>query len=106
MSRSGHYSGGSTLIGPGNKSWFGQKEQRWEKNANDRRSEEKLRKLKAAAKKLPKPLPPSPKLPGIKAQESAVNRSVVEVCQGAVRGKGGRGAIAVEYGTVRGRPTR
>lgn len=106
MSRSGHYSGGSTLIGPGNKSWFGQKERRWEKNANDRRTEEKLRKRKATASKLAKPLPPSPKLPGIKAEESVVDRNVVEVLQGAVRGKGGRGAMAVEYGVVRGRPKR
>jgi len=106
MSRSGHYSGGSTLVGPRNKSWFGQKEQRWEKNANDRRTEEKLRKRKAAAKKLPKSLPPSPKLPGIKAEEAVVDRTVVEVRQGGVRGKGGRGQIAVEYGTVRGRPKR
>jgi hypothetical protein len=107
MSKSGHYSGGSTLIGPRNRSWFGKKTPSWtKKNANDLRTEEKLRKRKAAAKKKPKPAPPSPKLPGIKPEKVLVDRSVVEVRQGAVRGKGGRGRIAVQYGTVRGRPKR
>ncbi len=107
MSKSGHYSGGSTLVGPRNKSWFGTKTPSWtKKNAADLRTEEKLRKRKAAARKLPKKLPPSPKLPGIKAEELVVDRSVVEVRQGVLRGKGGRGRIAVEYATVRVRPKR
>jgi hypothetical protein len=104
MSRSGHYSGGCTLIGPGNRSWFGQKEERWKKNAADLGTEEKLRKRKAAARKLPKPLPP--KLPGIKAEELVVDHTVTEVARIGARKKGGTGAVAVEYGPVRGRPRK
>jgi hypothetical protein len=108
MSKSGHYSGGSTLIGPRNKSWFGQKTPKWtEKNANDIRTEEKLRKRKQeAAKKKAAPAKPVRKFPGMKPETSVVDRTVTEVSQGRVCRKGGRDAIAVEYGTVRGRAKR
>jgi hypothetical protein len=109
MSKSGSYSGGSTLIGPRNKSWFGQTDPKWtKKNANDIRTEEKLRKRKQeAAKKKAAPAKPVRKDPGIKAEPSVADRSVTEVRQAAVRKGGGRdGPIAVEYGTVRGRAKR
>ncbi len=107
MSKSGHYTGGSTLIGPRNRSWFGKKTPSWtKKNAADLRTEEKLRKRKAASSKLPALKPPPPKLPGIRPEKTLVDRNVVEVDQGAVSGKGGRKVVAVEYGTVRGRIKR
>ncbi|MGY4348928.1 hypothetical protein ACVWXM_005395 [Bradyrhizobium sp. GM7.3] len=54
MSKSGHCSGGSTLIGPRNRSWFSKKTPAWTKmNAADLRTEEKLRKRKAASSTLP-----------------------------------------------------
>jgi hypothetical protein len=107
MSKTGHYHGGSTLVGPRNTSWFGHKVPKWaKKNANDLRTEEKLRKRKqAAAKKKAPPAKPVRKLPGMKPEPSVVDRTVTEIRQ-AVRKKGGRTAISVVYGTVRGRSKR
>jgi hypothetical protein len=112
MSKSGHYIGGSTLIGPRNKSWFGQKVPSWtKKTKNEILAAEKKRKAKAAearaaARKKAAPAKPVRKDPGIKAEPSVVDRTVTQVSQAAVRKKGGRAAIAVEYGTVRGRAKR
>jgi len=106
MSKSGHYHGGSTLVSARNSSWFGKKVPSWtKKNANDLRTEEKLRKRKqVAAKKKAAPVKPVRKFPGMKPEPSVVDRTVTEVRQAAVRKKGGGGAaVAVEYGTVRGR---
>jgi hypothetical protein len=108
MSKSGHYHGGSTLIGSRNSSWFGRKVPKWaKKTANDLRTEEKLRKRKqAAANKKAAPPKSVRKFPGMKPEPSVVDRNVTEVRQAAVRKKGGRTAISVEYGKVRGRAKR
>jgi hypothetical protein len=112
MSKSGHYHGGSTLIGPRNKSWFGLKTPKWaKKTKNEILAAEKKRKAKAAAaraaaRKKAAPAKPVRKDPGIKAEPSVADRTVTEVRQAAVRKKGGRAAIAVEYGAVRGRAKR
>jgi hypothetical protein len=108
MSKSGHYHGGSTLIGARNSSWFGKKVPKWaKKNSNDLRTEEKLRKRKeAAAKRKAAPAKPVRKFPGMKPEASVVDRKVTEVRQATVRKKGGRTAITVEYGMVRGRTKR
>jgi hypothetical protein len=102
MSKSGHYHGGSTLIGPRNKSWFGLKTPKWAKKTKN----EKAAAARAAARKKAAPAKPVRKDPGIKAEPSVVDRTVTEVRQAAVRKKGGRAAIAVEYGAVRGRAKR
>jgi hypothetical protein len=47
-----------------------------------------------------------PQVSGDETERSVVDRTATEVRQAAVRKKGGRAAIAVEYGTVRGRANR
>lgn len=110
---SGYYHGGSTLIGPHNTSWFGQKVPSWSKKTkNEIRAAEKKRKEKAeqakkrAAAEKKRLAKPVLKYPGIKPELSVADRAVTEVSQAAVRKKGGRRAISVEYGTVRGRTKR
>jgi hypothetical protein len=54
MSKSGHFHGGGTLIGPRNRSWFGQKIPSWtKKTKNDLRTAAKKKGRKTTPKKKP-----------------------------------------------------
>ena len=90
------------MIGPRNRSWFGQKIPSWtEKTKNDVRTAAKKEARKTTPKKKPAAVEARRKLPDMKPQRAVVDKNVTEVSQSALRKNKVRGPTIVEYATDR-----